>query len=162
MPRPCSICGHPRRTEIDRELSEGVPLRTIAERYVTSTASLSRHTARCLEFLRIKELAELNPTLEIVESPDRFDVYADLVTLRRKACDLLAKAEEDDNGAWTMMFAMRELRQIATDMVKVYEAQKRIETMYAPVETVSASGIYLFLRDRYPKVLAEMVEFLDA
>lgn len=57
---------------------------------------------------------------------------------------------------------MKELRGIATDMVKVYEAQKRIETMYQPKETFSTSEAFSFLRDNYPEALSDMMRHLGA
>lgn len=43
MPRKCTICEHPQRSEIDAALAAGDPLRNIAKRFGTSTAALSRH-----------------------------------------------------------------------------------------------------------------------
>ena len=43
MARPCSICTHPERLEIDRLLLRGESYRKIAERFGLSTGSISRH-----------------------------------------------------------------------------------------------------------------------
>jgi hypothetical protein len=44
MPRVCTICGHPKRNEIDESLvSPGAVLRTIARQYRVSKDALSRH-----------------------------------------------------------------------------------------------------------------------
>jgi exonuclease VII large subunit len=43
MPRTCTVCTHPQRDEIDRQLLDGIALRNIAKRYSLSTASLFRH-----------------------------------------------------------------------------------------------------------------------
>jgi len=45
MPRTCSICQHQQRFSIDLALGAGEALRTLAERYGTSIATLSRHAA---------------------------------------------------------------------------------------------------------------------
>ncbi len=41
--RKCTICTHPQRAEIDRELAEGRSIRDIARRYSVSRPSLHRH-----------------------------------------------------------------------------------------------------------------------
>jgi hypothetical protein len=43
MPRPCSICLHPECPAIEQALAAKAPYRTIAERFGTSPAALSRH-----------------------------------------------------------------------------------------------------------------------
>ena len=43
MARPCSICSHSERLEIDRLLLGGEPYRNIAERFKLSIGSISRH-----------------------------------------------------------------------------------------------------------------------
>jgi len=43
MPRPCSLCHHPKRQAIDEALAAKTPLRNIAERFETSPAALHRH-----------------------------------------------------------------------------------------------------------------------
>lgn len=45
MARPCSVCAHPRRQEIDVALISGESFRNIAERFGTSPAALHRHKA---------------------------------------------------------------------------------------------------------------------
>jgi hypothetical protein len=58
MPKPCSVCTHPSRKEIDRALLSGVPYRTLAARYDLSASALCRHTrhlARYLESMQHQE-----------------------------------------------------------------------------------------------------------
>lgn len=45
MGEQCSICRHPWATEINRQLGQGVPLRTLARRFDVSKSSLARHAA---------------------------------------------------------------------------------------------------------------------
>jgi hypothetical protein len=45
MPSPCSICGHPRRQEIDAALASGTSLRAVAREFSTTHTALSRHRA---------------------------------------------------------------------------------------------------------------------
>ena len=49
MANTCSVCRHPLRGEIDRDLlSSGPSLRNIAEQYGAATTCLHRHLTRCL------------------------------------------------------------------------------------------------------------------
>jgi hypothetical protein len=48
MARQCSICHHPKRSEIDRALIGGDPQMEIAREYGVSQAALSRHLHRYL------------------------------------------------------------------------------------------------------------------
>lgn len=43
MPRPCSICEHPKRLQIEKAIFLEDPLRNIAKRFSTNITSLSRH-----------------------------------------------------------------------------------------------------------------------
>lgn len=46
MARPCTLCGHPQRAEIDARLSAGAPLdEVVAEFYLPSRSALQRHRA---------------------------------------------------------------------------------------------------------------------
>jgi hypothetical protein len=43
MPKPCSVCIHKNREEIDRSLMGGVAYRTLAAQYGLSASALCRH-----------------------------------------------------------------------------------------------------------------------
>ena len=43
MPRRCTVCDHPQREEIDKQLVCGEPYRTIADRFRLSKTALLRH-----------------------------------------------------------------------------------------------------------------------
>ncbi len=72
MPQPCSICIHPEREQIDRDLLAGVPLRNIAERCSVSVTALHRHKggghiARVLTQAReVEEIARADTLLDQV------------------------------------------------------------------------------------------------
>ncbi len=48
MTMTCTVCRHREQEQIDRALAEGMPLRSIAAQFDTSTASLRRHKFNCL------------------------------------------------------------------------------------------------------------------
>ena len=43
MPRTCTVCGHPKRLQIERAMVAGTSLRTIAERFGPSKTAVIRH-----------------------------------------------------------------------------------------------------------------------
>jgi hypothetical protein len=45
MPRPCSICRHPQREEIEAALAGGGSFRNLGKRYATSATAIFRHQA---------------------------------------------------------------------------------------------------------------------
>jgi hypothetical protein len=45
MPRTCTICTHPQRTAMEHALGDGLPLRTIEDRWSVSKTALIRHKA---------------------------------------------------------------------------------------------------------------------
>ncbi|MCC6596979.1 MAG: hypothetical protein IT477_10765 [Rhodanobacteraceae bacterium] len=48
MPRPCSVCSHPKRGEIDQALARGEPNRSIALGFALSIDSVKRHRSNHL------------------------------------------------------------------------------------------------------------------
>ena len=44
MPKPCTVCNHKDREEIDRALIAGIAYRSLASHFGLSTSALCRHT----------------------------------------------------------------------------------------------------------------------
>ncbi len=164
MARPCTICNHPNRKAIEEAISKGEPLRSVAARCNVTAMALSRHSKNCTKVIEDKEKGEVItvPDIPPIHSiAQGITVYEDLVTLRDKVLVTLKQAEaEGKEGRYFAMEAMKQLRAIAVDMVKVFEAQKRIEFEYHADDQWDTSKAYRFLSSRYPDVLGEMVEYL--
>lgn len=64
MPRPCTVCVHPERREIDLRLGAGVPNAEIAQRHRLSRDAVKRHKANHLAYLLApgpgRELADVS------------------------------------------------------------------------------------------------------
>ena len=58
--------------------------------------------------------------------------------------------------------AMRELRATIAATLKLWEAQRALEERYSGARPLTASMLALWLRERYPDVLLELVEYLKA
>lgn len=51
VPRPCSVCKHINRSDIDAVLDGSLSLRVIAKRWGVSKTSLLRHRQKCVGFV---------------------------------------------------------------------------------------------------------------
>jgi len=141
MSRPCSICSHSERLEIDRLLLRGESYRKIAERFGLSMGSISRHreahigtdlrdVREVMIQAREEALAEIKGE---VKARDMEEVKAEVITeargviasrlelckdhfdqlrvLRERAAIALEKAEGSENHKIALQ-AIRELREL--------------------------------------------------
>jgi len=101
MARPCTVCRHPRREEIDGALVSGEPLRNIVERCSVSLGALSRHKAhlpaRLAQGRRAQETARADRLLDQIRH------------LQERALAILKRAEEAGDYRVALQ-AMREAR----------------------------------------------------
>jgi predicted RNA-binding Zn ribbon-like protein len=107
MPRICTICTHPKRSEIDRRLLTGEPVRTIvraiAGHVPISKTSLQRHQRHVSE-----AISKSQEAVEIAHGDDR---VSELQQLASEARRLQAKAEADGDTR-TAIAALRELTRL--------------------------------------------------
>jgi len=99
--RPCSVCVHARRPEIDKALLEQATLESLAGVYGMSVASLCRHRQRHVPaLLRQAKRAEV-----VAQAGTLFD---QVEGLRDRALGILGKAE----GAGSLAVALTAIREI--------------------------------------------------
>lgn len=67
MSQTCRCCRHERREELDRNLVNGVPHRTIADRYQVSTTSVSRHREHVRDLLEVDQVERMAQLTAMVE-----------------------------------------------------------------------------------------------
>ena len=105
MPRTCTVCGHPKRAEIDHALIRPEPLRTIAANYGTSKSSLERHRDKCLpaHLLKAKEDGETRNATALVR---------ELQELARKTGDILSRAMREKNDGLALKAIARLEKQL--------------------------------------------------
>ncbi len=102
MPRTCTACAHESRSEIDRGLVAGEPLRTIADRWSVSKTALIRHRESHLPsaLVRAREAEEVA----------RADVLlSQMCGLHDRTLAILS-ASEDAGELRTALGAIREAR----------------------------------------------------
>jgi hypothetical protein len=94
MARPCTVCGHPARAEIERALVAGHPsLRALADEHGLSDSSLARH-----------QDTHLRRALARAVEEERVEVDADRLAswsyaLQQKTLTLLLRAEREGDLA---------------------------------------------------------------
>jgi hypothetical protein len=104
MPRICTICGQPRRDEVDEALRVGEPLRDIAKRYRTSPAALFRHKKHAIPATLVKHGAVEQMPASTFE---RFQ------NLHRATTAILEEAQCSQNHAVALQAISRMEKQIA-------------------------------------------------
>ena len=102
MPRSCTVCEHPKREIIDRELVGGASNRSVASLYDVSEAAVRRHKANHLP----AKLVMAVKAAEVVEADNLLHQVGDL---QRRALAILDKAEETGELR-TALSAIREAR----------------------------------------------------
>lgn len=108
MPRTCTVCTHPKRSEIDKALLAGDSYRHIASRFDTSTAALQRHKKDHLSE-QMARVAERNEQADIRTA---IDVVAQLKAINGVTLSVLQDARAAGDGALTLQATDRILKQI--------------------------------------------------
>lgn len=110
MPRICSICGHPKRDEIDHALLSGKTYREITGNFPVSKSALERHRDHITASLRKAKGAE-----EIARGDD---LVEDLRALAVEANRLKAEAEKSGNVR-AAIAALREITRLIELRAKI-------------------------------------------
>lgn len=145
MPRRCTICIHPERAAIDRQLLSSVTLRSIAQRFDVSEYALIRHRENHLGEL-VDQAAE-TLTEELV-----MNVWEEINRLKEEAARLQAEAEEQ-RDLKTALQALAEYRRVV-ELVCRLEGQvdqgARVNVLVSP-EWAALRGIIQSSLAAYPE-----------
>ena len=101
MPRVCTVCTHPNRSDIERALVEGGVIRRISKTYGVSDAALRRHRTHMGEAFR--------KAVEAREEAHGGSVLSRLRELNHRAREILEEAQREGNRR-DALAAIRELR----------------------------------------------------
>ncbi len=141
MPRTCTVCAHPKRSEIDRALLDGMTYRTIADRFGLSETALKRHKAEHVP-------ARVAKAKEAKQVADADDLLSQLKALRNRAVGILQKAEsalrlELTNGSRVISLPASEATirgYSAVDLLLIDEASRVDDALYASVRPMLATS----------------------
>jgi hypothetical protein len=76
----CTVCNHPSRPEIDRDLIDGVPYRTLAATHDLSTSALFRHTRHLRHQLVLQQhQADQSQAFALLERLELLEVRLDRI-----------------------------------------------------------------------------------
>jgi hypothetical protein len=97
MPRICTICSHPQRSEIDAALVRPDSLRAIAKRFETSAAALHRHRSSCIseQLSKAKEFSDIAGASTLVKELREITKKTGAIlarAVRQKQSDIALKA----------------------------------------------------------------------
>jgi len=88
MTRPCSVCQHIKRKEIEKAILVGGPFRDVSKRFLVSSSSLHRHASH------ITKLIERHPAVREAMNIARAEgLAAELANLFAAATKILAEAQ---------------------------------------------------------------------
>lgn len=79
----CSVCLHPKRKEIDRDLIAGEPIRNIAEQFHLGSTSVFRHKQNHLSGSMVKA----QDAREVTQADNLLDQVKDLQTRALRICE---------------------------------------------------------------------------
>ena len=97
MGRPCSVCGHPKRDEIDKLLLDKPNFRAISRQFDVGRKPLENHLSNHIS----DELLKSQDVKEALKADNTFAEYQKartrIETLQTRTYDLLTKAESAEN-----------------------------------------------------------------
>lgn len=98
MPRACSVCSHPKRSDIDRSLAAGVPLRELGKRYSLGAQAIHRHRLQHLTAAIIQAKARVEAERQVLEDGRALSTLDQVRACTRVALELLSEARVADPG----------------------------------------------------------------
>lgn len=147
MARPCTICTHPQRAELDAALAIGTESnRALAAKYGVTERSLRRHAESHLP-------AQLVKAQEAREVAQADDLLAQVQGLQGRTLAILKTAEEQADLR-TALAAIREARGNLELLGKLagqlHEQELRIAVVTASPDWLRLRGAILLALDPYP------------
>jgi hypothetical protein len=133
--RPCSVCTHPERHAIERELVAGAPLDSFSGKFGLSRQAVTRHRDNHLPGAAVAA-AEAERAAQRAEEGE--DLVAISRALRNKAIDLLHRAEQSGD----LRVALAGVREAG----RLLETQARLEgKIEAGTTTINVAVTQQFL-----------------
>jgi hypothetical protein len=155
MPRSCTVCKHPKRETIDRELVGGASNRSVASLNDVSEAAVRRHKANHLP----AKLVMVEKAAEMVEADNLLDQVGDL---QRRALAILDKAEEVGELR-TALSAIREARgnlELLAKLLGELDERPVVNVLLSP-EWLELRAVIVGPLEPHPEALRAVVGALE-
>jgi sugar phosphate isomerase/epimerase len=148
MARRCTVCTHPDRAAIDRELVARRPFRRIAQQFSVSIYAALRHHDDHLP----EHLAKAEGAREVAEATD---LLKEVGALRTKAYSLLLKAEREGDYR-TALAGVREARgclELLAELVGELDRRPQVNILMS-AEWLAVRSALLAALQPYPEARA--------
>ena len=165
MGRPCSICGHPKRDEIDKLLLDKPNFRAISRQFDVGRKPLENHLSNHIS----DELLKSEDAKEALKADNTFSEYqaakARIEVLSKKTYDLLATAEVAENHnacvgyireARAQEGELREQRKLLAELKGKLSSQPQITIINNP-EWVDLRTVIIMALDEFPQAKEAVV-----
>ena len=172
MGRRCTVCDHPSRVDIDRELAAGVSFRKTAERFDITFSAARRHLrhhlapqlSQALQEVRAGRAAELVPEREAQRAQEigqALDIVQQLRAINAACLEVLTKARASENHSTLLGAVDRIHRQIELQARLLGELQEgqTVNVLVAPEWHEVRLVVVNALRP-YPEARAAVTEAL--
>ena len=146
MARPCSVCTHPQRADIDRLLATGTPSTQVAERYGLVDRSVRRHAANHLP-LAVQEAAQAD------EEARNLDVLTEVKRLYRSAVDILDNADDDPAMALRAIREARETLALVGRLLGEIDERPVVNVLVSP-QWIEVRAVLLEALSSFPQARA--------
>ncbi|MEO5328096.1 MAG: hypothetical protein H7829_07605 [Magnetococcus sp. THC-1_WYH] len=155
MARPCSVCAHKRRADIDQALVAGETFRALSRQYTLSKDALRRHKQEHLP----KAMAEAQKAVDVAYGDNLLDY---LGTLRKEAHEIKNKAEKKGNFT-AALGGIRELVRIVELLAKMRgELQEAPSVnLFVSAEWTNIQAIIVKALAPYPEARQAVVQALE-
>jgi hypothetical protein len=152
MSKPCSVCVHPKRTEIEEAMIRRQPYRQITERFGVSSGAASRHKKHI-----IAALARAREAREVSRADGLLIQVQDLQAHSLSILD----AAEDANDFRSALSAIREARGCIELLAKLTgELQQQGTLVLVAPQWIQLRTTILNILKPYPEVQSELVQAL--
>lgn len=157
MSHKCSVCKHPKRKEIEEAILNGVPFRTIAERYGMSHTSIIRHRDNGHI---AKALVKAHEVKEVIYAKDLLEK---VLYLQEEALEILNNAKKVGNPRIALEAIGRasQLLELQGKIAGQLREQQAVQVnIFANPQFLVLQKILLETLDPYPELKAKIAEAL--
>jgi len=156
MPRKCTICTHPDREAIDRDLVSGEALRGLSALYRVSEDALMRHNAAHIA-------SSLIVAQQAVAVTHADDLLSQVRNLQTKALSILATAEKagDLRTALIAIRTARENLELLASLLGKLQQTPTVNIVLTP-EWIQLRTVILQALEPFPEAKIKLAEVLNA